>query len=492
MTPVKLKLEEVFRTEGLPEFTFVPPPNYNEILLDVRQSHKPVILEGQSGTGKTSCVRHILDDLDPAKKPEYLTARDPFHVRTIEKVVTTPSPGSYVIDDFHRLTADLQEQIADVAKLSADLQRSDLPKLIIIGINQVGTQLIQLVPDIAKRTGIHRISPGRRQDIEKLIKSGCERLHIKIKGAEEIYNETRGDYWLTQQICQSICTSANVMETQEQQTEVTFSLADLRPRVVDKLRSNYYPAVKEFCRGKRFRPTNEPYFKLLHAVGQQNSSIVDLNEMANALPDVRGSINNIKEHRLQVLLGSKPAVAERFYYNTETKSFAIEDPALFYFIKHLDWDQLRQDCGFRQIAVDYHWDVALSFAGENRELAEYLDEKLTVLDVAVFYDANFEANYLGTTWSAQFKEIFGDKSRYVVCILDKHHSDKIWPTFEREIFMPRVVSGTVIPIFLDDTKFVGISHDLVGIKFKFDPTDPNWQKRANDEIITKLIDKLSE
>src|SRR5262249_6805275 len=36
--------------------------------------------------------------------------------------------------------------------------------------------------------------------------------------------------------------------------------------------------------------------------------------------------------------------------------------------------------------------------------------------------------------SAKFKEIFGEKSRYVVCILDKHHSDKIWPTFEREIF----------------------------------------------------------
>ena len=187
MTPVKLKLEEVFRTEGLPEFTFVPPPNYNEILLDVRQSHNPVILEGQSGTGKTSCVRHILDELELAKKPEYLTARDPFHVRRIEKVVTAHLPGSYVIDDFHRLTIDLQEQIANVAKLSADLQRLDLPKLIIIGINQVGTQLIQLVPDIAKRTGIHRISPGRRQDIDKLIQSGCERLDIRIKGAEDIY-----------------------------------------------------------------------------------------------------------------------------------------------------------------------------------------------------------------------------------------------------------------------------------------------------------------
>ena len=58
-----LLLEEVFRTEGVPEFTFVQPPNYNEILLDIRRAGKPVILEGQSGTGKTTAVRRIIEEL---------------------------------------------------------------------------------------------------------------------------------------------------------------------------------------------------------------------------------------------------------------------------------------------------------------------------------------------------------------------------------------------------------------------------------------------
>jgi ABC-type bacteriocin/lantibiotic exporter with double-glycine peptidase domain len=53
-------LEEVFVTEGVPEFTFVPPPNYNDILLDVRRPGKPVIIEGQSGTGKTTSIKKIL------------------------------------------------------------------------------------------------------------------------------------------------------------------------------------------------------------------------------------------------------------------------------------------------------------------------------------------------------------------------------------------------------------------------------------------------
>jgi hypothetical protein len=444
----------LFRTEGLPEFTFVPPPNYNEILLDIRRPGKPVILEGQSGTGKTTCVRHIVTELDDGRPTEYLTARNAIHISRIELIVRDQTPGRFVIDDFHRLSQHLQEQIADVAKISAEVDDdSNLPKLVIIGINQVGSELVQLVPDIAKRTAIHRIAPGRPEDIAKLINSGCERLNIHIDGADEIYVETRGDYWLTQQICQSICGAANITKTVDEKQHINFRMQEVRQRAVDRLRAAYYPAVKEFCRGRRFRPSNDPYFKLLRAVGQQDSSIIDLNEMANSLEEVRGSINNIKERRLQVLIESKPAVSRHFYYNPETKNFAIEDPALFYFIKHLDWNQLRQDCGFREHNGDFEFEVALSFAGENRELAQFIADSLTTLDVTLFFDAMYEANYLGKAWSQQFKEIFGNKSRFVVCILDEHHLLKIWPTFEREIFVPRVADESVIPIYLDETKF---------------------------------------
>jgi hypothetical protein len=39
-------VEEVFRTEGVPQFTFLRPPNFNEILVDIRNPGKPVIIEG--------------------------------------------------------------------------------------------------------------------------------------------------------------------------------------------------------------------------------------------------------------------------------------------------------------------------------------------------------------------------------------------------------------------------------------------------------------
>ena len=69
---------------------------------------------------------------------------------------------------------------------------------------------------------------------------------------------------------------------------------------------------------------------------------------------------------------------------------------------------------------------------------------------------------------------------------------KIWPTFEREVFAPRVSEASVIPIILDDTKFVGVPQDIVGIHFKVDPTNSDWKKKVDEEIVYKLIDKLSE
>lgn len=492
MSGPKLLLEEVFVTEGVPEFTFVPPPNYNDILLDIRRAGKPVVIEGQSGTGKTTCVRRVISDLGDGAPTTYLTARIAADVSKIEAIARERLAGRFVIDDFHRLAAELQEALADIAKLAAETgAEAGLPKLVIIGINQVGSELIQLVPDIAKRTGIHRIKPGGSGEITNLIDRGCERLNIRIADKAAVYEETRGDYWLTQQICQSICAAANITETAAEPRDVTFKIVEIRQRVVDRLHSSYYPAVKDFCRGRRFRPSNDPYYKLLRAVGTQNSSIVDLNDLGNSMPDVRGSINNIKERRLPVLIDSKPLVSRHFYYNNETKNFAIEDPALFYFIQHLDWNALRQDCGFREQDNPFEFEIALSFAGENRELARFIAESLETLDVPVFFDEMFEANFLGKAWSAQFKSIFADKSRLVVCILDEHHAKKIWPTFEREHFMPRIPEESVIPIFLDDTKFPGIPQDIVGIHFKFDPADPDWKKKATDKIILKLIDRIS-
>jgi len=485
-------LEEVFRTEGVPEFTFVRPPNFGELLVDIRNPGKPVIVEGQSGTGKTTAVKKIIEESLPAAGFEYLSARRSKDMPRILELANAAPKGNFIVDDFHRLDNVIQAKIADIVKIAAEEYGDDShPKVVIIGINRVGSELIHLVHDIAKRCGIHRIAPASVETTAELVRKGEERLGVQFGDYNAIFYETKGDYWLTQLVCQSVCLINKVTETTTEHHTLHYTSAAIRARVVQRLEHSYQEAVKEFCRGRRFRSTNDPYLKLLRCVAGQDSSIVDLNELANANPDVRGSINNIKEKRLATLIESKPICDRYFYYNPETKVFAIEDPALFYYIKHLDWDAIRTSCGFREGVKEYQFDFAISFAGENRGLAKLITDQLDLLDCAVFYDEYFETNYLGKAWHKSFTEIFGEQSRFVVCLLDKHHVEKIWPTFERECFAPRVSEAAVIPIYLDDAPVPGIPKDIVGIPFKnFAALGADLENKVTDEIVFKLFELL--
>lgn len=468
-------------------YTFVKPPNYNEILLDIRKSGKPVIIEGQSGTGKTTTVKKILEQLKVSIDVRYLSARKAGDIEALIALTKKPPSGYFVIDDFHRLSTTVQENIANIAKIAAEEgEHTRYPKLIIIGINQIGSELIQLVPDIAKRCGIHRISSGTLETITSLVNNGAEKLNVVIDQHSQIFEETKGDYWLTQIICQAICSANNITETKDVKERLTFRIESCRELVIRKLEAAYHSPVKVFCRGRRFRKSNDPYFKLLRLIGQQDSSIIDLNRLASQSEEIKGSINNIKERRLEILLASKESLNRYFYYNSDSKNFAIEDPALFYYIKHLDWSRLRDDCGFNESGKSFEFDLAISFAGENRELARRFAEKIEVFDVSVFFDELYESNLLGKALTKQFTKIFNDQSRFVLCLLDRFHLDKIWPTFERETFRKRLAEEAIIPVYLDDSTFLGIPEDIYGFDMK-----KGQSERDIDNAVDKLVERIS-
>ena len=90
-------------------------------------------------------------------------------------------------------------------------------------------------------------------------------------------------------------------------------------------------------------------------------------------------------------------------------------------------------------------------------------------------------------------QVFGEQARFVVCLLDSNHLEKIWPTFERECFTPRVPESSVIPIYLDDSVFVGIPKDTVGIFFKhYQSLGDQLQNRITDDIVFRLLARLED
>ena len=83
----KKKLEDVFKTVGLPPYTYVKPPYYGEVRADITQAGKHLLIEGPSGIGKTCVAFKVFEELafEQDKDFLYVSCRDASAVATIDE-----------------------------------------------------------------------------------------------------------------------------------------------------------------------------------------------------------------------------------------------------------------------------------------------------------------------------------------------------------------------------------------------------------------------
>jgi hypothetical protein len=117
--------------------------------------------------------------------------------------------------------------------------------------------------------------------------------------------------------------------------------------------------------------------------------------------------------------------------------------------------------------MNYKYEVALSFAGEDRSFAVAVAEGLRKQGIAVFYD-NYEPEQLwGEDLSIKLREIYHSMSRYCIMIVSQDYINKMWPNYERQQSIERLIEqrgdGYILPIRLDgyDGEIPGLSK-LIG------------------------------
>ena len=109
------------------------------------------------------------------------------------------------------------------------------------------------------------------------------------------------------------------------------------------------------------------------------------------------------------------------------------------------------------------YDFALSFAGEDRPLADALNELLEADDYVVFYGLNEQARIIGEDVEAFLAPIYAADSRFVIAMLGRMYGEKRWTIFESDQFKERFDDGHVIPIWdrdalpsrFDETRKIG-------------------------------------
>ena len=133
---------------------------------------------------------------------------------------------------------------------------------------------------------------------------------------------------------------------------------------------------------------------------------------------------------------------------------------------------------------EYEYDVALSFAGEDRQHADALAELLANKGYKVFYDAYEQAQLWGKNLYTQLSAIYKEKARYCVMFLSEHYVRKLWANHERESAQARAFEEKeeyILPVRLDDTEIPGILRTLGYLDLR---------SGSIDKVYQALVEKL--
>jgi NTP pyrophosphatase (non-canonical NTP hydrolase) len=109
------------------------------------------------------------------------------------------------------------------------------------------------------------------------------------------------------------------------------------------------------------------------------------------------------------------------------------------------------------VRTDY--DVAISFAGEDRARAEELATALENSAIRVFHDTGEKAELWGKDLYAHLTDLYQNRAHFCVILISQHYASKRWTTQERRAMQARAFSQDsefILPVRLDDTEIPGL------------------------------------
>lgn len=452
-----------------------------------------MIVEGPSGIGKTSCVRKAIEENGMADSCLFLSARKSTDTELIKELPAMRSIGLVIVDDFHRLPDHAKQQLTDFVKILAD-EEDDTSKIILIGINRAGQTLVEYAPDVLHRVETIRVGRTNVERLREMIELGEQALNCKLIIADEIAEEAEGSFAMAQVLSHEACLQGKILETHlgRDVKEVAVSLPSIREAVLADLSPRFFAISRSFATGNKLRREGRaPYLNLLRWLSQTPEGALDTKEAIVANPRMKGSVTQvIDKGHLNTLINSSDQISDLIHFESKTELLTTEDPKFLYFIRHIIWSKFAKQVGYFSIDFNSRYDFALSFAGENRDLAEALSHELAAREINVFYDKNEQHRILANDVEEYLAPIYRSDSKFVVALLSRDYPKKIWTKFESDQFKQRFGEKTVIPLWYSDS-LPGIfdeSGKVGGLTF-----DPKSDFRTQvEQIVEALARKLEE
>ncbi|MGQ7791484.1 hypothetical protein ACUN0C_03645 [Faunimonas sp. B44] len=516
MGPVR-NLAEVFKTVGLPPYTYVKPPYFGEVRADIEQAGKHVLIEGPSGIGKTCVVYKVFEEIGWSKDKTYtlVSGRDENAKDIIDEFLQNSKdsgsedrPKILVIDDFHILDDRLRVKYGEELKRMSDRAFEDEfpPKVILIGIPTAGASLLATAQDLGPRLGAYRFKRATDDEIRRLVDEGEQELNVIFEDSEIVLAESAGNFWLAQYVCNKICSMNGIFQTCVDTCIIRSDVLEIRQRLMDELSNRFMPVAKMFAKGKKWRPGgNKPYLEILLSIAKLHDLVIPFDTILSNVPDRRKpGIKAVRARINEVIYDPERNVDLRKQLAFEDAGFSIEDPLFRYFLTFMKKDDLYRELGVTSDSAErssvYKFDVGFSFSGEVRSIVELINCELKDEDVVTFYDFDQQAVLLAENLEGTLKRVYSESCRYYLVFLESSYLDRIWTNYERDIRTAGGRSKHIIPVFLEpraETKVVGIptvtgSVDLTDIwrEVKSGGITDEVRTAIRNRLVIPLLEKI--
>lgn len=120
-------------------------------------------------------------------------------------------------------------------------------------------------------------------------------------------------------------------------------------------------------------------------------------------------------------------------------------------------------------ADDKPFQVALSFAGEQREYAQEVAKALVARHISVFYDQFQAVDLWGADGAEYFHRIYSRDARFVVMFISADYAAKAWTRHERRSAISRQMNDSgeyILPVRFDQTEIDGIPDTIQYLEAK--------------------------
>ncbi len=350
-----LSVHDIFRTIGQPGINFVEPEQLSEIRVRLRMMGQGLVVEGPSGVGKTTAVRRALSELAPGTPLIFLSSKRPSDSSRLAGILdnSLAEGGHLVIDDFHRLRADLQQGVADLIKIVADEDRRDA-KVTLIGISPVGLSLVQDFPDLANRFAVISMRKQSPEKIDELIRKGARAANVHFAQHAELVKEAAGSFYTAQLLCLEAALKEGVTETSPVLRTVSIGPRGyVMDRVLQSLAFKYHAALMTFATCDERPPPRGACLSLLWLLSQSEDASVSLSSARFRYPQIRPAFDWLMASNLGRHFDNHPRLRELFYYNREAAVLSAEDPQLELYLRNMRWEAFARDTGHENI----RWDI---------------------------------------------------------------------------------------------------------------------------------------